>query len=143
MSYLKFLWDSVKFDLVYYLVVINIIIAYSFYVGLTYLSLVGLLCVSALLKSLFKEKRFIWASFLKSCSVIVLLVAAFWFLPLLVGWWFVWVLLFLFIAYRFFIGRKLIMSSMRFIERTLFGKSLDRKEFAKGEKPSIYKEEKE
>lgn len=141
MSYLKFLWDGVKFDLVYYLVVISSIIAYGFYVGLTYLSLVGLLWLSALLKSLFKEKRFVLVSFFESCAVIVLLVAAFWFLPLLIGWWFVWVLLLGFLVYRVWRGRVLFVRSMRFVEEKLFGKSLDKSNFKKGEKPSVYKED--
>lgn len=142
MSYLSWLWDSVKFDFLYYLVVFSMIVAYNFYVGLSFLSLVLILCFSSLIRALFKEKRFVLVSFFKTCSLIIVVVAAFWFLPRIIGWWFVWVLLLGFLVYKFWVGRVLLMNSMRFVETRLFGKPLDKKEFKKSEKPSIYKEDK-
>ena len=141
MSYLRFLWDRVKYDLVFYLFLLGLIIAFNAFIGLTFIKLVLILLTASFLKSL-HNKSFNAFLFFKNAFVITLVVAAFWFLPRLIGWWFVWVLLGAFLIYKVWRGRELFMRSMRFVEEKLFGRSLDKDNFKEGEKPSIYKEEK-
>lgn len=142
MTYLKLLWLQVRESFFYYLAVITIILLWSWAWGLTFFTLVAILVGSSWLRLLLTKQQRVY-SYIKAFIFVFLLVAAFWFLPRLIGWWFIWVLLVGFIAYRFWRGRRLLMNSMRFIETKLFGKPLDKKEWKKAEKPSIYEEDEE
>lgn len=135
--YLKFLWDVVKFNFMFFLGVISIVLLWTWAWGITFFELV-LILVSCSFLRLFIIKEFKPWSYVKTFLTITGLVSLFWFAPRLIGWWFVWVLLGGFVAYRFFKGRHVFMSSMRFIEKTLFGKPLDKKEWKDKEKVSIY-----
>lgn len=130
------------FGFFFYLAVIGVIMLWAWSFGLNYFDLV-LILVTATFLRLYLNKETKIKVYLKNTAIVVLFVSAFWFLPRLFGWWVIWVLFGAFIIYRFIIGRKVLMRSVRFIETKLFGKPLDRKEFKKGEKPSIYAEEKE
>lgn len=142
MSFVLDLWEKVMFGFFFYLAVIGVIMLWAWSFGLNYFDLV-LILVTATFLRLYLNKETKIKVYLKNTAIVVLFVSAFWFLPRLFGWWVIWVLFGAFIIYRFIIGRKVLMRSVRFIETKLFGKPLDRKEFKKGEKPSIYAEEKE
>lgn len=135
--YLKFLWDAVKFNFMFYLAVISIVLLWTWAWGITFLELVLILVGASFLRLYIMREYGLW-SYVKTLLTVVGFVSLFWFAPRLIGWWFIWVLLGGFVAYRFFKGRKIFMSSMRFVETKLFGKPLDKKEWSKKEKVSIY-----
>lgn len=142
MSYASSLWLQTRESFFFYLAIITIILLWSWKFGLTFFTLLFLLLGATWLRLLL-NKTTKWLIYAKNSIIITLFVSAFWFLPRLIGWWFIWVLLLGFVAYRFWRGRRVFMNSMRFIETKLFGKPLDKKEWAKAEKPSIYEEDEE
>jgi hypothetical protein len=134
------LWGMVKLNLLFYVLVIGGLIALSFFIGLNFWLVLGWLVFATLI-------RLVWLGetdlkeYFNSLGFIVLIVSVFWGVAHFVGWWGIWLLLLVFVAWRVYKGWSVLMRSVRFIETTLFGKPLDRESFDKGEKPSIYKKE--
>lgn len=141
MSYLGFLWRGVRFNLFFYFGLVTVLFLLGYFFGFSFGLVLGVLLGGVFLRTLLNKSGFGFG-FLKNCVVVFLFVSAFWFLPKLFGWWFVWVLLGGFVVYKFVRGWSVFMRSMRFIEKKLFGCSLDKDNFKGGKKPSIYKEEK-
>jgi hypothetical protein len=138
--YVLDLWNRIKFDFFYVLgLIITILLLIKFF----NISFFGIWLVIGFFSSLrlifFKEYSI--KKHLKAWLVTGLFILAIYVLTSALGILGAWLVLLGFLVYRFWSGRKLFMNSLRFIEKTVFGKPLDKKEFEKGEKPSIYKKE--
>jgi hypothetical protein len=139
-GWLSELWGMVKFNLLFYFLVIGGLIGLSFFIKLDFWLVLGWLWLATFI-------RLVWLGekdplrYFKSLGLIVLIVSLFWGVASFVGWWAIWILLLGFVCWRVYKGWRVLMRSVRFIETTLFGKPLDRESFDKGEKPSIYKKE--
>ena len=140
MSYLKYMWKSVRFDFFYFLGVFStlLLLLKFFSIGVW-----GLYLVIASFGSLraFLDSKFIFKLHLKIWALSALFVFGIFLLTSLLGFSGALIVLLGFLVYRLFKGRKIFMSSMREIETILFTKPLD--DFKKGERPSIYKKNNE
>lgn len=138
MSWLFELWNMVKFNFFFYLGVVLGLFGLSFFIPLSYLLVLAWVALATVIKLvLSREKRV--KQYLFGLGMVFLLVSLFWAVSVYVGWWLVWGLLLAFVSWRIYKGWGVMMRSVRFVETTLFGKSLDKNNFETGEKPSIYK----
>lgn len=136
--YVSDLWGKVSFNFFFFVGVVLVLVGLGFFgFGGWGVFLVVLLLAQVVRLVWFRDWRV--GSWFKSFGVVLVLVGVF----ALVSAWFGGVgllaLFFGFVAWRFYKGRLVWLSSVRKIEAVLFGKPLD--EFKKAEKPSIYKEE--
>lgn len=140
MSWVKSTWSEVKLNF-YWLTATLLVIGGLIWLGkASYFAVIGVLTLSFLAKRLF-TKSFTWFSAAKGFVFIVLFVSAFRFLPGIVGYWGMALLLLGFVGFLIWQRRDILLGGMRQIEVVLFGKSLDRENFGEGEVPSIYKKD--
>jgi hypothetical protein len=138
MSYVFDLWGRIKFNFFYVLALLTTILLLIKFFSINYFQMwLVIVFFSSFRLILFKEYGIL--KHLKVWVVTGLLIFIVWIFASRFGILGVLFLLLGFLFYRLWTGRRLFMESTRYIEKTLFGKPLDKKEFKKGEKPSLFK----
>lgn len=133
------MWKRIKFDFFFVLGLLTTLLLLIKFFNIGYFDTWLVISVfSSFRLLLFKEYKII--KHVKTWLVSAAFIASIWFLTSFLGILGVWLALLGFLVYRLWKGKQLLMNSMRAVEKIIFGKPLDKSEFKKGEKPSIYKQ---
>jgi hypothetical protein len=138
-EWVKSTWDKVKVNTLFLSVTIIGFLT-LLKLGVGFIGVLLFFWLAHLVKYMVLGKDFDYF-FVKGLVVVFLLVSIIWFVPGLIGWaWFL-LLIFGYVVYRVWLGRDVLVDGMRQIEIILFGKSLDKDNWTRGDVPSFKNKE--
>jgi signal transduction histidine kinase len=138
--YVLDVWSQVRFNFFFILglIVVLGVLRWSFSIGFLESFFV---VVAAMSFRLILFKQFSFFVHLKTWFFVGAVFLVFFLASEFLGWLGVVLFLLVILVYKFVKGWSIFMRGMRRVETILFGKPLDKKEWKKGEKPSMYVKE--